>query len=345
LLADVNAMPTRSSSGRAREATHPSPRWGAPDPAVTVDEAEGRRRLLPLLERGYPAVLAGGERRPIVGKKDRYLGRNVYVSGGSSGIGLACAKLFAGLGADVFIFARRTEALKQACGEIEACRISSEQRVGSESIDVTDHDRVMSALSQAAQEFGTPRVVITSAGFVYPDYFEQIPFDKFDQSVKANLYGTWNVLVALVPAMRASGGGHIVTVSSIAGFLGVFGYTAYSATKFAVIGLSESLRSELGPHGIRVSVLCPPDTDTPSLAQENLTKPAETRALGESAGLMSAESVAQATLRGMEKGAFLIIPGLEGKMIHAATRLLPSVMTAVSDRIVARARRDPGQPK
>lgn len=269
---------------------------------------------------------------------DRYLGRNVYISGGSSGIGLAAAKLFASLGAHVLIIARRPVVLREAAHEIEACRILSEQRVSWLSLDVTGHDAVISELPRAAADFGTPHIVIASAGMAYPDYFERIPYEEFDLTVKTNLYGIWNVLAALVPIMKASGG-HIVNVSSIAGFMGVFGYTAYSSTKFAVIGLSEALRSEMKPHGIRVSVLCPPDTDTPCLARENLTKPAETRALGESAGLMSPDEVARAMLRGMEKGRFLILPGMEGPFIHAAKRLLPGVVDMVMDRMVARARR------
>lgn len=274
----------------------------------------------------------------MMNRKDRYLGRNVYISGGSSGIGLAAAKLLASLGANIFVFSRRVEVLEQARHAIDACRISPGQRISWTSIDVRERDKVASGLSRAVSEFGTPHVVINSAGIQYPDYFERIPFDVFDQTVRTNLYGIWNVLAALVPAMKGSGG-HIVNVSSIAGFMGVFGYTAYSATKFGVIGFSEALRSEMRPHGIRVSVLCPPDTDTPGLAQENLTKPPETKALGESAGLMSPMAVARAMLRGMEKGRFLILPGMEGPFILAAKRLMPGVVNAVMDRMVARARR------
>lgn len=271
-------------------------------------------------------------------KSDRYRGINVYISGGSSGIGLAAARLFSSLGANVFIFARTVATLEQAAREIGALRISPAQRISWLSIDVTDHASVVSALNRTVSGFGTPHIVITSAGIAYPDYFERIPYEMFDTSVKTNLYGIWNVLSALVPAMKISGG-HIVNVSSIAGLMGVFGYTAYSATKFAIIGMSESLRSEMKPYGIKVSVLCPPDTDTPGLARENLTKPPETKALGESAGLMSPEDVARSMLRGMEKGRFLILPGMEGPFIHAAKRLIPGLVNVFMDRIIARARR------
>lgn len=273
-----------------------------------------------------------------MGKIDRYLGRNVYISGGSSGIGLSCAKLFAGLGANVFIFARRPEVLQQASAQIESRRASPGQRLAWKSIDVTDHVAVSSGLADAIREFGHPHIVITSAGIAYPEYFERIPYEMFDLSVKTNLYGIWNVLAALVPSMKTTGG-HIVNVSSIAGIMGVFGYTAYCSTKFAVIGMSESLRSEVKPYGIRVSVLCPPDTDTPGLAREDLTKPAETRALAGNAGIMNPDDVAGAMLRGMERGRFLIIPGMEARFISLAKRLVPSLAGLVMDSIVAKVRR------
>ena len=89
-------------------------------------------------------------------------------------------------------------------------------------------------------------------------------------------------------------GSHVINVSSIGGFIGVFGFTAYSASKFGLIGLSEALRGELKPRGIAVSVLCPPDTDTPGMARENKTKPDETHAISGNVKLMSAENVAKA---------------------------------------------------
>ncbi|HOJ14282.1 MAG TPA: SDR family oxidoreductase [Deltaproteobacteria bacterium] len=262
-----------------------------------------------------------------------YAGKNVFISGGSSGIGLACAKEFARLGSNVFIFARRREALEEAALSIEPHRADPSQRIGFTSVDVTDTEKVADKLRESVASFGPPHVVITCAGIAYPDYFERISASDFELTLRTNLAGTWNVLSVLVPLMHAKGG-HVVTVSSIAGFLGVFGYTAYSASKFGVIGLSEALRAELKPKGIRVSVLCPPDTDTPGLAFENRTKPPETRALGKSAGLMSPDAVAKALVSGMARGKFLITPGMEGKLILAAKRLAPSVVMALMDAIV-----------
>jgi short-subunit dehydrogenase len=105
-----------------------------------------------------------------------------------------------------------------------------------------------------------------------------------------------------------------------------------------VIGFSEALRSELKPHGITVSVLCPPDTDTPGFAQENTTKPPETHAVSAGAKVMTAEQVADALFAGMAKRAPLIVPGFDGKVSALMKRLAPGLVERVMDRAIARAR-------
>ena len=90
--------------------------------------------------------------------------------------------------------------------------------------------------------------------------------------------------------MRQLGSGRIVLVSSQAGQIGVYGYTSYCATKFALKGLAESLQMELARDNIYVTVAYPPDTDTPGLAEENKTKPIETQLINETSGVLSAGS-------------------------------------------------------
>lgn len=265
--------------------------------------------------------------------------KNVFVMGGSSGIGLAAARLFARRGANVMIFARRHNVLKEAMHEVETARVSDSQRFSSAAVDVSDYDEVLDVMSRAVSEFGTPQVLVNSAGIAYPDYFWNISLIKFNEIVQTNLYGTRNVIDCLLPSMKKEGG-HIVNVSSMAGLIGIFGYTAYSASKYAVVGFSECLRSELKPCGITVSVLCPPDTDTPQLKEEERTKPAETRAIAGSAGIMNPDRVVRAMVKGMEKGKFIIIPGIEGKLIYLIKRLFPAMVERFMDwKIKGAARR------
>jgi len=199
---------------------------------------------------------------------DYYQGKTVYITGGSSGIGLAASVLLSSYGANVAIFARNKEKLKKALGQIEAAKKSAAQRFAAVSLDVSDNRAVKKAMEKAVKDFGPPDVLVNSAGVAYCNDFEKTSFAKFDEEIRIDLYGVWNMCEALVPVMKARGAGHIVNISSMAGLVGVYGYTAYSAAKFGLIGFSESLRGELKPHGVNVSVLCPPDTDTPQLHEE-----------------------------------------------------------------------------
>ncbi len=262
--------------------------------------------------------------------------RTAYIIGGSSGMGLSTANLLAKKGANIIIFARGLERLKSASNEIAGNTISKEQKVAHFAIDVSDHKNVTSVMKKCVKEFGPPDLLFNSAGRARPHYFEDITHKMFDETMKMNVYGVFNPISVLVPYMKQKGGKdrYIVNVSSIAGFVGVFGYTDYAASKFAVTGFSEALRTELKPFGITVSVLCPPDTDTPGFAVENETKPEETKALSESAKLMSSDDVAKNLLKGIKKGKLMIIPGFDGKLTFLAKRLLPGVVEFIMDSTI-----------
>ncbi len=261
-----------------------------------------------------------------------FVGKTVFLTGGSSGIGLSTAKLLAAEGANVVIFARHEGRLAAALAQIESRRVSPAQRFASRPLDVSNHDMVSAVMAAAVESFGAPDLLINNVGRAVPRAFEDVTFAQFDETMKTNLYGAWSTVSALVPHMKGRGGA-IVNVSSMAGFIGVFGYTDYCASKFAVVGLSEALRQELRPCGISVSVLCPPDTDTPGLAGEDLTKPAETKAVSAGARLMQPDDVARALLKGIRRGTFMIVPGGEGKLAYFMKRYAPAVV----DRAMRRA--------
>jgi len=265
-------------------------------------------------------------------------GKTVYIVGGSSGIGLSIARKLSHEGAHVIIFARQKDRLENALKQITDCRISKSQRFSCMQVNVSNKDDVELVMSEAVSSFGVPEVLINCAGTVQPYYFEQITYQQFDEIMKVNFYGSWNTIAALLPHMKKQGG-YIVNVSSMAGLIGAFGYTDYSASKFAVIGFSEALRSELKQYGIAVSVLCPPDTDTPLLEKENRTKPEETKALTAKTKLMKPDDVAEATIKGIRRNAFLIIPGFEGKLVYLLKRLFPRLVDFVQDREIEKVRK------
>jgi 3-dehydrosphinganine reductase len=133
--------------------------------------------------------------------------------------------------------------------------------------------------------------------------------------------------------------GHIVNISSVAGFMGVFGYAAYGAAKYAVRGYSEVLRAELKPYNIGVSVVFPPDTDTPQLAYENQFKPMETRELAGNAAVLSPETVAETILKGIIRKRFAILPGSESKLYYRLTGWLGSGLYPIMDMMIAQAQK------
>jgi NAD(P)-dependent dehydrogenase (short-subunit alcohol dehydrogenase family) len=260
-------------------------------------------------------------------------GKVAFVVGGSRGIGLAAARRLAGEGAHVVIFARDEAQLARAAAEIAAARRSPAQRLEALPLDVADRSAVDAAMARAMAGHGAPDLLLNCAGRALPRRFEEVTQAQFEETLRVNLHATWNACAALAPAMKGRGG-TIVNTSSMAGFVGVFGYTDYCASKFAVIGFSEALRSELKPYRVAVQVLCPPDTDTPGFAVENATKPAETRAVSASARPMTADQVAVALLRGLRRGTFMIVPGRDGRLAWLAKRLLPGLVEAVMDRAV-----------
>lgn len=263
-----------------------------------------------------------------------------FITGGSSGIGLALARLLAANGAHVWIAARDRVRLESALREVESARASGEQRCGFVSADLSVASEASEAVSKVMESAGHPDVVVNSAGVAHPGYVQDLSLDIFRRMMETNYFATVYVTKAVLPGMIERRSGQIVNISSMAGFTGVFGYTAYGASKFAVTGFSEALRAEMKPHGVRVSLVFPPDTDTPQLAYENQFKPPETKAVSGTARALSAERVARAILRDAGRGRFLILPGMEARLFYILITKLPrSLVFAVMDWLAMRGRK------
>jgi len=241
---------------------------------------------------------------------------NVLITGGSSGIGKELAKLLAREGSNVAILGRNQQRLSEARNEIEANRSDKEQIIEIFQADVTNYQQMDEVVRKLAEAGRLPDLLINSAGIVYADYFEKIPLDEFKRVMEIDYFGTLNAIRAVLPSMLSRGKGHIVNLSSAAGYVGVFGYAAYTPAKFAVTGLSEVLRQELKPHGITVSMVCPPDTKTPQLEQELKMRPEETSAINSGASVMTATEVARVILKGIRSKKFIILPGFMNKLTY-----------------------------
>jgi 3-dehydrosphinganine reductase len=264
--------------------------------------------------------------------------KHAIITGGSSGIGKATAKLLAQQGANITIIARDRNKLETAKTEIEQVKINSQQKILAIAADVSLATAIENAMETAIKQLGSPQILIASAGIAYPGYFEEIPVEVFEKTMAINYFGSLYSIRAVLPAMKAQKQGQIILISSGAGLIGVYGYTAYSPSKFALRGLAESLRGELKITGIQVSIVYPPDTDTPQLAEENKTKPRETKKITATAKTWTAENVAEEIVEGIKRKKFAIAPGLEMSILNRLHSLLTPILNWYFDQIVAQIR-------
>jgi 3-dehydrosphinganine reductase len=265
----------------------------------------------------------------------RLKNRNIMVTGGSKGIGLAIAREFATRGANLFLVARGEETLAEAQQDLS--RDFPDSRVETASCDVSDFESVTRCVEAMLEHYGEIHGVMNNAGFAYPQHFEQIDADGFRRIMEVDYLGSVFVTKATLPHLRA--GAFVAFTSSVAGYVGVFGYTSYSPAKFAQIGFAESLDQELLARDIQVSVLCPPETDTPGLHIENETKPFETNEISKSARLMTAEDVARRFVNKLVRGKFLITVNFESQVIYRIKGMFPGITRRVMRHMVRAAQR------
>jgi 3-dehydrosphinganine reductase len=262
---------------------------------------------------------------------DRFAGKRALITGGSSGIGKALAEQLLERGAHVCLVARGQARLEQARAELQVKRRDESQTIACVALDVGDRQAVEAAAPELLAALGGVDLLINNAGITHPAALLDTPPELFDEIMRVNYLGTVHVTRALLPSMIEAGGGQIAIVSSLAGLIGIYGYTAYSASKFALAGFAECLRQELLIHGIGVSVAFPPDTDTPMLADENRIKPAQTQALAGNVAVLRPEFVARTILVGLARRRHWIIPGFESKFTSFVARRFPALTRWVLD--------------
>lgn len=266
-----------------------------------------------------------------------FQGKRILITGGSSGIGLAFARLVAGLGAEVTLAARRRAVLDEAAVIIR--REHPSARVDLLELDVSRADDVTRVMEPFLADRPLDHLV-NNAGVVLPGRFLDLPLAEFRNMMDVNFFGAVHMCKAVLPAMVARGRGHVLNVSSLAGVIGIYGYTPYAASKFALIGFSQALRAEMWPHGVQVSVCMPPDTDTPQLAFENQHKPAETKAIAGNVKTLEPDVVARSMAEGMARGRFEIFPDIASRASALAQGVVPGVVRWFCDA----AQRKAGQP-
>jgi NAD(P)-dependent dehydrogenase (short-subunit alcohol dehydrogenase family) len=250
-------------------------------------------------------------------------GRAVLLTGASGGIGRAAALRLAAAGARVALFARSEGPLREvaaavAAGGGEALPIAGDVRVP---------DDAARAVAEATRRFGGLDALVNNAGVGYLRGVEEATEAEITEQIDINLLGACRMTRAALPALRRRPGSAIVNVASYAGRVGAPYYSYYNASKFGLAGLTEAWRRELGPQGIRVSLLIPAAVETPFLDRAG-----RDRALGAGpAGVvLDPALVARAVVRALERHpADVYLPWWNRWLA-----VLNSSFPALSDRIV-----------
>jgi NADP-dependent 3-hydroxy acid dehydrogenase YdfG len=199
------------------------------------------------------AKVGGHDKSGAIGMSNNIAGTVVVITGASSGLGEATARLLSAQGASVVLGARRQDRIQSLAHELTGA--------GGKAIaittDVTDRGQVKKLVDTAAQTHGRVDVMINNAGVMPQAPLDRFKLDEWDRMIDVNLKGVLYGIAAALPYMQQQKSGHFINVSSVAGHKVGPGFAVYAATKFAVRALSEGLRQEVKPYNIRTTVISP----------------------------------------------------------------------------------------
>ncbi len=263
-------------------------------------------------------------------------GQHAVITGGSSGLGEALAGELLDRGLVVTLVARREAPLSEAADRLRSGRPGAQVRVAT--ADVADAASVSALFARLADAGTPPDVLVNSAGILREGYFDALPPSDFTDVMAINFHGTVNTIRAALPTLVARQG-RIVNIASVAGLMGVFGYTPYAAAKHALVGFTESLRYEVEPRGVRVHLACPGEFDSPMVAALEADRTPENRAHTLSIPRRSTEAVARDVARGLDRDRAMIIPGRLTALTVLGQRLAPGIGAAVARRRIRAAAR------
>jgi len=253
------------------------------------------------------------------------------VTGGSSGIGLAVAEALAREGARLLLVARDPAALERAAQQLRALGAAEVQVLSADVARDADIARLPAAIAAMAP---AADLVVNSAGIVSGGLLHEVPMEEWRRLHEVNVLGVVRVLNAVLPAMlaraaRGEGGGHVVNIASGAGLIGFTGLGSYVASKAAVVGLTESLRSELAASGIGVTAVCPGFVQTPIASKVQLfgrmDTPRTQRFIQNwfARNNLQATTVARRTLQAVRRNQRMVVVGRDAVSGYWTKRLAP----------------------
>jgi NAD(P)-dependent dehydrogenase (short-subunit alcohol dehydrogenase family) len=280
------------------------------------------------LAAGAAAAFAGGRLQRWRYRID-LAGRRVVITGGSRGLGLVLARQFVEAGAHVALLARDADELQRARQQVDALGARETLTVP---CDVRDRVDVERAVDEIRRQWPAIDILVNNAGVIQVGPLEHMTRGDFENAMATHFWGPFHLIQACLPGMRARGFGRIVNISSIGGRVAVPHLAPYSASKFALAGLSDAMRNELAPHGIRVTSVYPGlmRTGSPMNAEMKGRHAAEYTwfALADALpGLsVSAERAAAEIIDACRHGAPELVIGAPARLAIVAQALAPHVV-------------------
>lgn len=257
--------------------------------------------------------------------------KTVLITGGSRGLGLVMAREFAREGSRIVLCARDEQELDQARLDLE--------KLGAEVIaipcDITNKQDVTAMVSTINSRFGAVDVLVNNAGVIQVGPIEVMTHEDFELALQAHFWGPLNTIMAVLPAMMQQRSGRIVNISSIGGKVSVPHLVPYSASKFALVGLSKGLRAELMKDGIKVTTVCPGlmRTGSPRNADFKGQHQFEYAWFSISDALplltVSAENAARQIVRACKRGDAELVISVPAKIAVLLDALFPEAMSKV----------------
>ncbi len=258
--------------------------------------------------------------------------KTILITGASSGIGKALALELSRLGADIYLVARNEKKLDETIGLLEKEKKYQHQRFVSIACDITQKQQIKERICSAIEN-QTIDVLINNAGVSVSKRLVDTSDDEVENIIQVNTLGTILLTKALLTNVLKSSRKQIVFISSVLGYFGIYGYSAYAASKHALSGFSEALCMEYNKKELNVSLVFPSDTITPQFYLENQTKPIETKNLAFTPPL-KANYVACKILEGVALGKSKIFPCRKSYFLYHGNRFLPETIRGISSHLM-----------
>lgn len=256
--------------------------------------------------------------------------KHILISGAGSGLGFGLASRYLKRGVAVTVMDLAINAQRKQ--ELDEIAENANTQWQFYQADVTQAEVLKAQVEQAVANFGPIDLAINSAGVVINKAFKDTTPADFKRVIDINLNGSFNFASAVLPTLQP--GCRLALIASIAGLISNYAYSAYGASKFGVVGLATTLRYEYEHKGIHISCVCPPEVQTPMVAEELKHGNKVSLELKKFGGSMQADEACDQIVAGLDAGKWMIIPSINAKFLAASARFFPSPFYALMKQLI-----------